>query len=108
VQARRYLLEGGSLDLPGPAVAGRSQPGPAPASASSLGDDAAWRGQVGLVEPTGADTYVVVKAQRRHHHRARRRQHPRQGGRNSRPVGQRQDLRDDWFDKTAGVRLAVG
>ncbi len=24
-------------------------------------DDASWRGQVTLVEPTGADTYVVVK-----------------------------------------------
>ena len=26
-----------------------------------LQDDAAWRGEVSLVEPTGADTYVVVK-----------------------------------------------
>jgi len=26
-----------------------------------LSDDAAWRGEVTLVEPTGADTYVVVK-----------------------------------------------
>ena len=26
-----------------------------------LSDDASWRGQVTLVEPTGADTYVVVK-----------------------------------------------
>jgi len=24
-------------------------------------DDATWRGEVTLVEPTGADTYVVVK-----------------------------------------------
>jgi multiple sugar transport system ATP-binding protein len=27
----------------------------------SLADDASWRGEVSLVEPTGADTYVVVK-----------------------------------------------
>ena len=27
----------------------------------SLADDAPWRGEVSLVEPTGADTYVVVK-----------------------------------------------
>ena len=26
-----------------------------------LADDGAWRGEVILVEPTGADTYVVVK-----------------------------------------------
>jgi multiple sugar transport system ATP-binding protein len=26
-----------------------------------LTDDATWRGEVVLVEPTGADTYVVVK-----------------------------------------------
>ena len=27
----------------------------------ALRDDAPWRGEVSLVEPTGADTYVVVK-----------------------------------------------
>jgi multiple sugar transport system ATP-binding protein len=29
----------------------------------ALDDGAAWRGVVSLVEPTGADTYVVVKTE---------------------------------------------
>ncbi len=53
------------------AVAGAALPTSAPSAAQTLGlrpehvaladaDGAAWRGEVSVVEPTGADTYVVV------------------------------------------------
>ena len=55
----RFVFEGGALDLPcpaGPDVTLGQRP-----EHIHLADDAAWRGEVFLVEPTGADTYVVVK-----------------------------------------------
>jgi multiple sugar transport system ATP-binding protein len=52
-------FEGGTLQLPCP-VSGEVTLGQRPEHIH-LSDDAAWRGQVTLVEPTGADTYVVVK-----------------------------------------------
>ena len=54
-----FSFEGGSLTLPCPA-AGQVTLGQRPEHIH-LSDDATWRGQVTLVEPTGADTYVVVK-----------------------------------------------
>ena len=57
--ATRFVFQGGSLDLPcpaGPAVTLGQRP-----EHIHLADDADWRGEVVLVEPTGADTYVVVK-----------------------------------------------
>jgi multiple sugar transport system ATP-binding protein len=54
-----FSFEGGSLALPCPA-AGQLTLGQRPEHIH-LSDDASWRGQVTLVEPTGADTYVVVK-----------------------------------------------
>jgi multiple sugar transport system ATP-binding protein len=53
------VFQGGALDLPtpnGPAVTLGQRP-----EHIHLDDAAAWRGEVILVEPTGADTYVVVK-----------------------------------------------
>ena len=55
----RFVFEGGALDLPcpeGPEVTLGQRP-----EHIHLGADAAWRGDVVLVEPTGADTYVVVR-----------------------------------------------
>jgi len=52
-------FEGGSLALPCPTT-GTVTLGQRPEHIH-LQDDATWRGQVTLVEPTGADTYVVVK-----------------------------------------------
>jgi len=54
-----FSFEGGALQLPCPA-AGKITLGQRPEHIH-LADDAAWRGVVTLVEPTGADTYVVVK-----------------------------------------------
>ena len=55
----RFVFEGGALDLPCPdrvEVTLGQRP-----EHIHLADDAPWRGEVVLVEPTGADTYVVVK-----------------------------------------------
>jgi multiple sugar transport system ATP-binding protein len=55
----RFVFEGGALDLPcpvGPEVTLGQRP-----EHIHLADDAPWRGEVVLVEPTGADTYVVIR-----------------------------------------------
>ena len=54
-----FSFEGGSLALPCPAQ-GKVTLGQRPEHIH-LADDASWRGEVTLVEPTGADTYVVIK-----------------------------------------------
>jgi len=54
-----FSFEGGSLQLPCPA-SGKVTLGQRPEHIH-FSDDASWRGEVTLVEPTGADTYVVVK-----------------------------------------------
>ena len=55
----QFSFEGGALQLPAP-VSGKVTLGQRPEHIH-LHDDAAWRGEVTLVEPTGADTYVVIK-----------------------------------------------
>ncbi|MDH4480067.1 MAG: ABC transporter ATP-binding protein [Rhodoferax sp.] len=60
-EASRFVFAGGTLELPGP-VQGDVSLGQRPEHIH-LSDDAPWRGQVSLVEPTGADTYVVVKTE---------------------------------------------
>ena len=55
----KFVFEGGSLDLPCP-QANDVILGQRPEHIH-LGEDSAWRGSVILVEPTGADLYVVVK-----------------------------------------------
>jgi len=55
----QFVFEGGALQLPCPA-SGAVTLGQRPEHIH-LADDAPWRGEVILVEPTGADTYVVVK-----------------------------------------------
>ncbi len=56
-----FVFEGGSLELPCPRE-GALTLGQRPEHLH-LATDAPWRGEVVLVEPTGADTYVVVKTQ---------------------------------------------
>ncbi|TXT40982.1 MAG: multiple sugar transport system ATP-binding protein [Comamonadaceae bacterium] len=55
----QFSFEGGTLELPcpthGPVILGQRP------EHIHLADDAPWRGEVMLVEPTGADTYVVIK-----------------------------------------------
>ena len=60
-EASRFVFAGGALELPGP-VQGDVTLGQRPEHIH-LSDDAPWRGEVSLVEPTGADTYVVVKTE---------------------------------------------
>jgi multiple sugar transport system ATP-binding protein len=55
----QFGFEGGSLGLPCP-VQGNVTLGQRPEHIH-LADDANWRGEVTLVEPTGADTYVVIR-----------------------------------------------
>ena len=55
-----FSFDGGSLDLGCPAPAGAVTLGQRPEHIH-LSAEAPWRGEVILVEPTGADTYVVVK-----------------------------------------------
>jgi multiple sugar transport system ATP-binding protein len=59
--ASRFVFAGGTLELPGP-VQGDVTLGQRPEHIH-LSEDAPWRGEVSLVEPTGADTYVVVKTE---------------------------------------------
>lgn len=55
----RFVFAGGSLDLVCPSL-GAVKLGQRPEHIH-LSPEAPWRGEVVLVEPTGADTYVVVK-----------------------------------------------
>jgi multiple sugar transport system ATP-binding protein len=57
-----FALAGSHLALPCPATDGPVLLGLRPEHLA-LDDGAAWRGVVSLVEPTGADTYVVVKTE---------------------------------------------
>jgi multiple sugar transport system ATP-binding protein len=100
----KFVFEGGSLDLPGPAVA-EAILGQRPEHIH-LSDEAAWRGEVSLVEPTGADTYVVVKT-------GVGAITVRTAANTQLKVGQSVGLsvsakHNNWFDKASGVRLTVG
>ncbi len=55
----RFVFKDGALDLPCPDKT-EATLGQRPEHIH-LSDDAPWRGEVVLVEPTGADTYVVLK-----------------------------------------------
>jgi multiple sugar transport system ATP-binding protein len=54
-----FQIAGACLPLAAP-VAGPAQLGLRPEHIA-LADDAPWRGEVSIVEPTGADTFVVVR-----------------------------------------------
>ena len=100
-EASRFVFAGGTLELPGP-VQGDVTLGQRPEHIH-LSDDAPWRGEVSLVEPTGADTYVVVKTEAG----------PitvRAPANTKLQVGQTIGLtvssrHNNWFHTTSGVRL---
>ncbi|MDP3708275.1 MAG: ABC transporter ATP-binding protein [Polaromonas sp.] len=69
----------------------------------SFADDAAWRGQVSLVEPTGADTFVVVKTAAGD---ITVRASPQTQAKPGDTVGlQISGAYVNWFDAASGVRL---
>jgi multiple sugar transport system ATP-binding protein len=56
----RFVFNGSTLDMPCPSIQGDATIGVRPEHVALVAD-APWRGEVSMVEPTGADTYVVVK-----------------------------------------------
>jgi multiple sugar transport system ATP-binding protein len=101
--ATRFVFQGGSLDLPcptGPELTLGQRP-----EHIHLADDASWRGEVVLVEPTGADTYVVVKT-------AAGLMTVRAPANTKIQVGETAGMtvsgrHNNWFDKTSGKRIAL-
>ncbi len=101
-ESGKFVFAGGALDLVCP-----------PAQAVTLGQrpehihlspDAPWRGEVVLVEPTGADTYVVVKT-------AVGLLTVRVAPNTSYRVGEQTGLtvssrHNNWFDAHSGLRIA--
>ena len=98
-----FVIAGGSLDLPAPA--GRPVTLGQRPEHIHLATDAAWRGEVLLVEPTGADTYVVVKTQAG--------LITLRAPANTRlDIGEAvgltvSDQHNNWFDKASGLRIAL-
>ena len=97
-----FSFEGGSLDLDCPAPLGAVMLGQRPEHIH-LQADAPWRGEVILVEPTGADTYVVIKT-------AAGPITVRVPPNTSIKVGEQTGLtvsnkHNNWFDAESGVRL---
>ncbi len=97
----KFVFAGGTLDLPAPG--GRNLILGQRPEHIHLAADAAWRGEVLLVEPTGADTYVVVKtAAGLITLRAPANTRLAIGE----PVGMTVSERhNNWFDKASGVRI---
>jgi multiple sugar transport system ATP-binding protein len=99
----KFVFEGGSLDLACPAAANEVTLGQRPEHIH-LQADAPWRGEVVLVEPTGADTYVVVKT-------AVGLLTVRVAPNTSYQVGEQTGLtvssrHNNWFDAQSGLRMA--
>ena len=97
-----FSFDGGSLQLPCP-TSGAVTLGQRPEHIH-LADDAAWRGEVILVEPTGADTYVVVKtAAGTMTVRTAPSTPVKMGDQVGLSVSSRHN---NWFDRQSGLRLA--
>ena len=97
-----FRFDGGTLDLGCPAPAGPVMLGQRPEHIH-IEADAAWRGQITLVEPTGADTYVVVKT-------AAGLMTIRVAPNSTYKVGEQVGLtvsnkHNNWFDAKSGLRL---
>ena len=98
----RFVFAGGSLDLPAPG--GRPITLGQRPEHIHLATDGGWRGEVLLVEPTGADTYVVVKTQAGLVTlRAPANTQLAMGEQVGMTVS---DQHNNWFDKASGQRIA--
>ncbi len=101
--AAGFALAGAVLDVACPANAGQAVSLGLRPEHIQLSDSASWRGEVNLVEPTGADTYVVVKT-------AAGMVTVRAAPQTKVRVGEQVGLavRPEnmaWFDKASGLRL---
>jgi multiple sugar transport system ATP-binding protein len=97
-----FAIAGASLALPCP-QAGQATLGLRPEHLA-LADDAPWRGEVTLVEPTGADTFVVIRTAAG---TVTVRTAPRIPVRMGDPVGLSvATTSPSWFDTKSGLRLA--
>ena len=98
----QFSFKGGSLPLACPAVGTGTLLGLRPEHIE-LVDNAAWRGEVSVVEPTGADTYVVVKTEAGN---VTVRTSPQARFQPGEQVGlQVSAAQVSWFDEKTGVRL---
>ena len=96
-----FDIKEASLPLAGPA-GGEALLGVRPEHIS-FSDDAPWRGEVSVVEPTGADTFVVVKTAAGD---VTVRTSPQTQARPGDAVGlQISGAHVNWFDAVSGVRL---
>ena len=104
-QAGQFAIAGGSLVLPTPQVAASQTLQLGLRAEHLVFDDASdWRGQINLVEPTGADTYVVVRTEAGE---LAVRVAPGFAGKPGDSVGLRlQEGQASWFDKATGVRVS--
>jgi len=99
----RFVFAGGSLSLPCPA-AGDAILG-LRAEHLHVATESEWRGVVLLVEPTGADTYVVVRTPAGD---MTSRTKPHAPMKEGDPIGLEISGRHtNWFDATTGLRLAL-
>ena len=99
----RFSFSGSTLDLATPAN-GDATLGVRPEHIELLAD-ASWRGEVMVVEPTGADTYVVVKTAAGD---VTVRTAPSAQWKSGDQVGLRvSPANTNWFNTTTGVRLDV-
>lgn len=99
----RFVFAGGSLSLPCPAV-GDAILG-LRAEHLHVATESEWRGVVLLVEPTGADTYVVVRTPAGD---MTSRTKPHAPMKEGDPIGLEISGRHtNWFDATTGLRLAL-
>jgi multiple sugar transport system ATP-binding protein len=98
----QFVFAGGALDLPAPS--GRPITLGQRPEHIHLATDGGWRGEVLLVEPTGADTYVVVKTQAGL-------VTVRAPANTKLAIGEQtgltvSDHHNNWFDKASGMRIA--
>jgi multiple sugar transport system ATP-binding protein len=100
----RFAFNGSTLELATPA-AGDATMGVRPEHIEMITGDTAWRGEVSVVEPTGADTYVVVKTSAGE---VTVRTAPSASWKAGDQVGLRVNPANvSWFNTATGVRLGV-
>ena len=101
---RGFALAGGVLALPTPAAVEHADVLGLRPEHLAFDDASSWRGEVLLVEPTGADTYVVVKTEAAE---LTVRTTPATALRPGQHVGLRvQGAQLSWFNRQSGLRLA--